>query len=53
MWLRFNSYSEKCLSILGSDDAYFSFNSIDNILKLRENILFNKIITWAKKIPNQ
>jgi len=52
MWLRVDSYTEKCLSILGNTDDYFEVNTVDKILKLKENSFLNKLISWSKLNPN-
>lgn len=52
IWLRTVSFTEKCFSIMGSDDIYTNISSIENILKLQENDFFNKLINWSKNNAN-
>jgi hypothetical protein len=52
MWLRVDSYTEKCLSILGNEDDFFEINTLDKVLKFKENPFFNKLISWSKLNQN-
>lgn len=52
IWLRVNSFDEKCFSIMGSNDIFININTIDSILQLQENEFFIKLINFSKNNPN-
>ena len=52
IWLRVDSFTESCFSIMGGSDIFVDINTIDNILKLQENEFFIKLINFSKNNPN-
>jgi hypothetical protein len=47
IWLRTVSFSEKCFSISGHEDNYYSLNTISDFLLLENNDFFKKLINWS------
>jgi hypothetical protein len=52
LWLRIESFTEGCFSIMGNNDKFIEMNTISNILKLQENDFFIKLINFSKNNPN-
>lgn len=52
IWLRINSFTEICFSIMGEDDTWNDINSVENIMKLQTNDFFVKLINFSKNNPN-
>lgn len=51
IWLRIQSFKEKCFPISAIADMLIDFSSIDKILELQDNKFFIKLINFSKNNP--